>query len=446
MKYIFIASIFGALLILSCDQVDQIKNELRDLTPHESYFESLGKAGLSNSALGVSWAEAAERAFKEAPAVGLPFEEEGFFSPESPDARSYLVRLKRGQRLFVEIEIDNDKPTKLFVDIYRMQSNPGRTPLPVLSSDSVQGIMDYVASRSANYLVRLQPELLRGGHYRIVLGVDASMVFPVQDRTTSAILSVFGAERDAGRRRHHGVDIFAPRGTPVLSATNGQVTEVQNTDIGGKIVWISDPEEKVSVYYAHLDSQTVLPGAEINRGAVLGFVGNTGNAITTSPHLHFGIYQNTEGPVDPYFYLYKPSQDLVSVSAPLEHLGSSVRTINEGIRLRDGPSRRAAVLDEMGEHTPMRVIAASGSWYRVRLFDGRIGFVASHLIETLSSPLRSEIVLEASVLLSNPSDDSPIMESIEAGSGILVLGALGGFLYIQSPRGINGWLAIDHVS
>ena len=54
MKYIFIASIFGALLILSCDQVDQIKNELRDLTPHESYFESLGKAGLSNSALGVS--------------------------------------------------------------------------------------------------------------------------------------------------------------------------------------------------------------------------------------------------------------------------------------------------------------------------------------------------------------------------------------------------------
>ena len=175
-----------------------------------------------------------------------------------------------------------------------MQSNPERTPLPVLSSDSVQGIMDYVASRSANYLVRLQPELLRGVHYRIVLGIDASMVFPVQDRTTSAILSVFGAERDAGRRRHHGVDIFAPRGTPVLAATGGQVTEVQNTDIGGKIVWISDPEEKISVYYAHLDSQAVLPGAEINRGAVLGFVGNTGNAITTSPHLHFGIYQNTK--------------------------------------------------------------------------------------------------------------------------------------------------------
>jgi len=343
----------GVVLLSACgEQVDQIRNEFRDLTPHEAYFESLRAVGLAETALGTAWAEAASRSLGEAPTVGLPYEEEGFLFPESPGARSYRLDLRRGQRLTLDVELDGEGPTRLFLDIYRMQSDSGRAPLPVLSSDSVRGMVEYIATRRASYVVRLQPELLRGGHYRVVLRAEASMSFPVEGRNTRAILSVFGADRDAGRRQHHGVDIFAPRGTPVLSATSGRVTRVRNTEIGGKVVWVRDSDEPNSVYYAHLDSQVVRDGAQVTKGTLLGFVGNTGNARTTPPHLHFGVYRRREGPVDPYYYLLKPSQELVATSAPLDHLGawtlwglpdhgigSAFPTDGSGSWRRDSPKR-----------------------------------------------------------------------------------------------------------
>ena len=436
--------ILGVLLFIpACEQVDQIRNEFRDLTPHEAYFESLRAVGLAETALGTAWSEAAARALDEAPTVGLPFEEEGFLFPESPDARSYLVELRRGQRLSIDVELNGGEPTRLFVDVYRMQSTPERAPLPVLSSDSVRGMVEYVASRGASYVVRLQPELLRGGHYRIVLRAEASMAFPVEGHNNRAILSVFGADREAGRRSHHGVDIFAPKGTPVHSATEGRVTRVRDTDIGGKVVWVRDSEEPNSIYYAHLDSQVVRSGERVTKGTLLGFVGNTGNARTTAPHLHFGVYRRREGPVDPYYFLYKPSQDLVATSAPLDHLGAWTRTVNEGIRLRGGPSRRATVVVELEEHTPVRVLAAAGPWYRVRLPDGQAGFVAARLTEAVSEPLRSQVVAQTSALVSGPSDSAPMMEAVEAGTGVSVLGIFEGFLYVQSPGGNTGWMASE---
>ncbi len=439
-----LAALLGVLLSAGCgEQVDQIRNEFRDLTPHEAYFESLRAVGLSETALGTAWSEAAARSLDEAPTVGLPYEEEGFLFPESPGARSYLVELRRGQRLSLDVELDGDGPTRLFLDIYRMQSDSGRAPLPVLSSDSVRGAVDYVASRRASYVVRLQPELLRGGHYRVVLRADGSMAFPVEGRNTRAILSVFGADRDAGRRQHHGVDIFAPRGTPVLSATPGRVSRVQNTEIGGKVVWVRDSEEPNSVYYAHLDSQVVQAGAKVTPGTLLGFVGNTGNARTTPPHLHFGVYRRREGPVNPYYYLFKPSQDLVATTAPVDHLGSWTRTVNQGIRLRGGPSRRAAVVAELEEHTPVRVLGAAGSWYRVRLPNGQVGFVAARLTEAVNEPLRSQVVAQTAALVSGPSESAPLMEAVEAGTGVSVLGTFDGFLYVQSPGGNTGWMASE---
>ena len=431
------------LLAGACDQVDQLRNDFRDLTPHEAYFESLRAAGLAETALGQEWQAAAAQSLSEAPSVGLPFEEEGFLFPESPGARSYRVDLRRGQRLTIEVAMESRDPTRLFVDVYRVQSDPTRSPLPVLSTDSLLGVIDYVATRRADYVVRLQPELLRGGQYKITLRVEASMAFPVQDRNTRAILSVFGASRDAGRRSHHGVDIFAPRGTPVLSATNGRVSRVQNTQIGGKVVWISDSEEPQSVYYAHLDSQVVTQGARVTKGTLLGFVGNTGNARTTPPHLHFGVYRRRQGPVNPHYFLLRPSQSLPEATASLDNLGAWTRTSNDGIKLRSGPSRRASVLVQMDEHTPLRVLAAAGSWYRVRLPDGSAGFVAARLMETASEPLRSQVVAAASSLVSEPVSGAPVMESVEAGTDLSVLGTFEGYLYVQSPGGHTGWMASE---
>ncbi len=96
-----------------------------------------------------------------------------------------------------------------------------------------------------------------------------------------------------GGRSHEGTDIFADRGTPVLSVGDGTVKEVRYTDtgIGGLYVsiWVAPGEHW---YYAHLDSIVpgMAPGVPVSDGQQIGTVGNTGNARTTPPHLHIGHY------------------------------------------------------------------------------------------------------------------------------------------------------------
>ena len=427
--------------LTACDQVDRIQNELRDQTPHEAYEEALRAVKLSETALGAQWTSAATRSLRNAPVITLPFEEEGFLFAETPEARSYRVELRRGQRLSIDADLDGGVPFRFFIDVYRMPEDASQSPFPVLSSELHSVDLEYVSTRRADYVVRLQPELLRGGRYRVTLRVDASLAFPMERRDTRAVLSFFGDSRDGGRRGHRGVDIFAPRGTPVLSATNGEVYRVETTRIGGKVVWVrdSDADVRQRIYYAHLDSQVVRTGMEVERGTVLGFVGNTGNARTTPPHLHFSVY--SRGAVDPWYYLFQPSQTLPDASAPLEHLGEWTRTVNGGIRLRGGPSTRAEVVAELEESTPLRVLAVSGSWYRVRLPNGRDGFVSARLTEAVAEPLRNQFVESTSALFSSPSPVAPVMEDVEAGTDVAVLGSYEGFLYVQSPDGSTGWLA-----
>jgi len=121
---------------------------------------------------------------------------------------------------------------------------------------------------------------------------------PVKGVVPSQIADTFGAPRGSDRT-HAGVDIFANSGTPVLSATRGLVVSIRDTGLGGKQVWVLGPARERH-YYAHLDDWS--PGLEegdvVMPGHVLGFVGATGNARGTPPHLHYGIY-GAEGAYDP---------------------------------------------------------------------------------------------------------------------------------------------------
>jgi peptidoglycan LD-endopeptidase LytH len=110
----------------------------------------------------------------------------------------------------------------------------------------------------------------------------------------------WGAPRDGGRRPHRGIDIFAPRGTPIVAVTDGVISYIGDQPKGGHCLWLTT-EAGTSFYYAHLDrwAPGLYEGMEVLKGDLLGFVGNTGNAITTPPHLHFGINQNDEM-VNPY--------------------------------------------------------------------------------------------------------------------------------------------------
>ena len=126
----------------------------------------------------------------------------------------------------------------------------------------------------------------------------AALPVPVADVAPRRIADTFGAPRGADRR-HAGVDIFAPRGTTVRSTTPGIVVALRERGLGGRQVWVLGPAGERH-YYAHLDdwAPALAEGDVIAAGAALGTVGNSSNARTTPPHLHYGIYGG-DGAIDP---------------------------------------------------------------------------------------------------------------------------------------------------
>jgi peptidoglycan hydrolase-like protein with peptidoglycan-binding domain len=95
---------------------------------------------------------------------------------------------------------------------------------------------------------------------------------------------------------HQGNDLFGPRGTPVIAPVRGRVERRQG-GLGGLAVNLYG-EDGHRYYFAHLDRYGA--GGSVAAGAVIGYIGNTGNAITTLPHLHFEIHPNNGGPVNPF--------------------------------------------------------------------------------------------------------------------------------------------------
>lgn len=121
----------------------------------------------------------------------------------------------------------------------------------------------------------------------------ASLPVPVQGIVPSQLADTWGAARSEGRS-HEGIDIFAPRGTPVIAATHGVVVRKGWNRLGGRRVTVLGPGGW-SHYYAHLDGWAD-PGTGdwVETGTVLGYVGDSGNAQGTPTHLHYGIYVEGE--------------------------------------------------------------------------------------------------------------------------------------------------------
>ncbi|HEX8617009.1 MAG TPA: M23 family metallopeptidase, partial [Thermoanaerobaculia bacterium] len=135
----------------------------------------------------------------------------------------------------------------------------------------------------------------------------ATLHMPVVGITPSHLYNSWGDARDGGRRKHKGIDIFAPKGTPVVAVANGIISYIGDQPKGGLCLWLTT-DEGASFYYAHLDrwAPGLFEGMEVHSGDLLGYVGNTGNAKTTPPHLHFGVNDNDEM-VNPYPILTRAS-------------------------------------------------------------------------------------------------------------------------------------------
>jgi murein DD-endopeptidase MepM/ murein hydrolase activator NlpD len=110
---------------------------------------------------------------------------------------------------------------------------------------------------------------------------------------------------------HHGDDLFAPLGTPVVAVADGTLSLIGYERLGGWRLWLQDSAGN-QFYYAHLSaySPAALKGGTVKAGEVLGFLGRTGDAFTTTPHLHFEVHPHQllslgyDGAVDPTTYLH----------------------------------------------------------------------------------------------------------------------------------------------
>ncbi|TCZ73356.1 M23 family metallopeptidase [Flaviaesturariibacter aridisoli] len=151
--------------------------------------------------------------------------------------------------------------------------------------------------------------------------VSRSLVFPVAGG--SRIRDKWGASRGGGIRRHKGIDIHARKGTPVVALADGIITERARMPVGGKTLWLKPAGQPWTAYYAHLDKQLVREGQHVRKGQVIGTVGNTGNARSTPPHLHFGVKQSGHW-VNPLPYV-NGSPKLSASKAPRAKVQSTLK-------------------------------------------------------------------------------------------------------------------------
>jgi murein DD-endopeptidase MepM/ murein hydrolase activator NlpD len=136
-----------------------------------------------------------------------------------------------------------------------------------------------------------------------------SLYFPVAGFDGRPLDNSYDDARDGGTRRHHAIDIMAPRGTPVLSVQDGRIVRLSRNSKGGITIYATDTDERFVFYYAHLDRyhEGIREGLPLMRGDTIGYVGTTGNAPEKVPHLHFQLmrmprdrkYWNGE-PINPY--------------------------------------------------------------------------------------------------------------------------------------------------
>ena len=407
-------------------------------TPHERYEFAFRQVGLETTALGYEWISASRVALDEALTIQPPHSESGYFDPNQAPSLGYRIVLQRGQRLLVNVEL-NGLNRLVFIDLYRIRDGDAAQPFAhEVSADSNSTSLDYIARRDGEYILRLQPELLTGGRYDITVLQAASLGFPVDGHNTESIRSGFGADRDGGRRRHEGVDIFARRGTPVVASMDGRVSSTRRNNLGGNVVWLRT--ELGSLYHAHLDRVVVRRDSMIQAGDTLGFVGNSGNARTTPPHLHFGIYARR--PTDPYPFLFQPSQDPPMLTADVNMIGSNVRATRGSMSVRASPRSRGDVVRDVFSDTPMLVLGGAGSWYRVRLPDNSTGFVLASSVESTDDPVDQQVVAWTVPVYDAPNDvAAAVMDSVISGGAVSVLGRFDGYLMVQGSNGRPGWVA-----
>jgi murein DD-endopeptidase MepM/ murein hydrolase activator NlpD len=375
MKQFKIISLLLILLISGCSQFNKASDLLTNPTAKEQYKRDLE---ISDELFQI-WKNTAEIAFRDSIAINLPYAETGKFFPKSFPVYSYEIELNRGEIFEVKIETDSIE-TLIFLDLFNKIENSLSKYKKVSSSKFQKKSFRFEIEKSGTFKVVLQPEIEAHSNFILKMEKIPAYLFPVSEGSNTNIQSYWGANRDGGTRGHEGIDIFAERGTPVVAATNGKIGFTGEKGLGGKQVWLRDAKRKQSLYYAHLDSIAPISG-KVKRGDTLGFVGNTGNARTTPPHLHFGIYKGYRGAINPLHFVNKTRRieefPQISGNIPQKLVVQSSKA-----NLRNRPSTsNSKILSISKAQDTLQVLGKTNEWFHIRTTANKAFYIHESLVK-----------------------------------------------------------------
>lgn len=399
----------------------------KPVTPHERYAEQMKNAGLKESALYRSWMLSAERSLKQPTTISVPYAEKGYFASELPEAVGLVFEARQGEQLKVNLNFKSADTVRLFMDLFEFPADTTTGPKHLVSAKDGDSSISYAIEGDGRFLLRLQPELLARVSYDLQLTAGPSLEYPVAKGTKNSIESYWGVDRDAGQRTHEGIDIFAVRSSPAVAAAKGVVSRVGTNNLGGKVVFLRPEGRSINLYYAHLDSQLVVSGQQVEIGDTIGLIGNTGNAKTTPPHLHFGIYTN-QGAVDPLPFIRPEKSTPARIIANTNLLGEMMR-LNRN---------QAAGL----KHTPVRIEAAIQNGYRVVLPNRQKTFVLQHALQPVGSAIRTLKLDSTSVVYAAPHPMAAQLKAGPSSTRVKVIGEYEGYYFIEQEKS-RGWVAGD---
>ena len=134
------------------------------------------------------------------------------------------------------------------------------------------------------------------GLFCVLLAVGAAssildMAPPIRGLTLADLRDMFQEVHNG--HAHEAIDLIKPRGTPVHAVVSGTVRKLFLSKPGGNTIYEYDEMEVYCYYYAHLDryADGLREGTRVERGDIIGFVGSSGNANPSAPHLHFAIFE-----------------------------------------------------------------------------------------------------------------------------------------------------------
>lgn len=364
------------LFVFSCSQL----NKASDLISNPSAKERYQRDHKISDELFRIWEEQVQLALNDSVQIELPYLQAGQFWPRNFQIYSYNIDLSIGEK--IELEVESDSVNHLvFIEIYKRQEDSLRCFKKVKTAEYEDKSLSAEVDETGTYKVIIQPGLEANTPFAIKMKKSAIYEFPVAGGNNRNVQSLWGAVRDGGRRSHEGVDIFAPRGTPVIAVTDGRITSSGERGLGGKQVWLRDSKRGLSLYYAHLDSITPLGNASVKTGDTLGFVGNTGNARTTPPHLHFGIYKGYRGAVNPFPHIYQHKEPVFGAPEfPETHHLVTTATAN----LRDQPStKNSTIIGNLQAQDTIRVLGKSDEWFHIRTHSNQAAFIHESLVNSI---------------------------------------------------------------